>query len=603
MPGSIFLALVLSVLPSHSATINWGGGGGNSSWQTAANWSDDVLPGVNDDVIIDAGGSLTVTSDASVTIRSLQCSNNLAVSAGTFRVTSGTSIVQGAVSISGNPVLSVSGAGATFILAAATNVNGAGAEALNGGTMSFPVLASYSKGAGCAAPVWQASGLNSVLDAPVLTNLTGATCASLTIQALSGGLVSMPNLARIGDGNLTVAADGINSTIDFSALQQTDGVTYGVTLEARSSGTILMPQFKGGKTASVSLRSGGTLPIEQLTELAGFTVSGTNANFAALTNLTDGNITVNSNAVVTVTNLASHNGAMSCYVSSWVVTGAGSVLDFSRLTNFSGASCGSRQVSATAGGTFILSNLTTVAEGTLVFSANGSNSVVDLSGLQRSDATLRNVLFEAENSGTILMPQFAGGGKVLVTIATGGNLPVPQLRELSGFTIRGTNMTFPALTNLTAGNLIVNGGAVVSLPALVSHNQIGGCTLNTWEVSGSGSVLDLSAVTSLTGASCGFHNLSASAGGRMLLNNLPALGDGTVNFSANGANSVIELGALSHTAGSRLISFSAANQGEIELPLLQGNSNVFISLETGGVLPAAQFGRLNGFSVAGMARC
>src|SRR5262245_47524493 len=100
---------LFDVFEGFSATVTWDGGGGNSSWQTAANWSGDTLPCVNDDVVINSGGSITVTSSASVTIRSLQCSNHFALTAGTFRVGNGDSAVQGQFFVTGNPILSATG--------------------------------------------------------------------------------------------------------------------------------------------------------------------------------------------------------------------------------------------------------------------------------------------------------------------------------------------------------------------------------------------------------------------------------------------------------------------------------------------------------------
>ena len=55
------LALAMgTAFPVCAATVSWDGGGGNNSWQTAANWSGNVLPGPNDDVVIDIPGDGTV---------------------------------------------------------------------------------------------------------------------------------------------------------------------------------------------------------------------------------------------------------------------------------------------------------------------------------------------------------------------------------------------------------------------------------------------------------------------------------------------------------------------------------------------------------------
>lgn len=42
------------------ATVAWDGGAGTFNWNDAANWSDDSLPGVGDDVMIDVAGDVTI---------------------------------------------------------------------------------------------------------------------------------------------------------------------------------------------------------------------------------------------------------------------------------------------------------------------------------------------------------------------------------------------------------------------------------------------------------------------------------------------------------------------------------------------------------------
>jgi hypothetical protein len=595
----LILPALLGTLWARSATVSWDGGGGNFSWQTPANWSGDVLPGANDDVLINTGGGITITSSATVIIRSLQCSNNLALTSGTFRVAVN-SAIQGQLFVTGNPVISASGGNSTLIAPAATNVDGLGLEAVNGGSLSLPSVSTYTQGGNCLNVVWQANGSNSLLNLPALTSLTGASCAGLTVQALGGGVLRLTNLATISEGALSFLADGSSSLLDVSALQQSPGNLRTVSFEARNGGTLLMPQFTGGSNVTVVLKPNAFLPFTQLRELSGFTVTGTNAEFSSLTNLTWGDVTVSSNCLVRAPNLTTHSEPDACIGHTWLATGAGSTLDFSGLTNFVGSSCGFLTVRATAGGTVLFTNLPAVSEGTANFTADGSNSVLNLSGLRLCPASLQYVTFNVSNAGTILMPLFPGGPLVVVTIASGGTLPTAQLTELGGFTVTGAKITFLGLTNIAVNNVTVNGGAVVAAPNLTTHRQSGGCFGNTWLVSGPGSVLDLSHLTSLTGASCGAQNLSATSGGLLLLNNLPSIPDGTLAFLADGSNSVVNLASLASTTGLRSVTFSAANGGTFLAPLFFGATNCVLSMQNGGVFPAAQQRQLLGFTVAGM---
>ncbi len=49
------VAVLLTILFSSffaglRAQVRWDGGGGDSQWMNAANWSNDILPGVEDDI-------------------------------------------------------------------------------------------------------------------------------------------------------------------------------------------------------------------------------------------------------------------------------------------------------------------------------------------------------------------------------------------------------------------------------------------------------------------------------------------------------------------------------------------------------------------------
>ncbi|HYG24200.1 MAG TPA: hypothetical protein VEH04_15590 [Verrucomicrobiae bacterium] len=600
--NAILLPLIVlcGVTTGMAATITWDGGGGNSSWQTEANWSNDALPGINDDVILNAGGGLVVTSSASVTIRSVQASNSIALTAGVFRVTSGDSILQGQVHVSGNPTLSASGPATRLVLPNALNLDRAGLEALGGAQFFAPMVPRFNKGSGCATVSWRASGANSALHLPGLTNLAGADCGNLLVQALDDGWIVLSSVVSLAEGMAAFLAEGTNSRVDLSSLQNAAGVLDNVAFEARNGGTMSIPQMHGGKTVTVAIRSGGMLPVGQLAELEGFTVVGTNLNFTSLTNLGHGSISVTSNAVVTATNLVRHNGALDCYTGLWHVSGPGSVLDFSSLTNLVGADCGSRELRASSGATFRLTGLRAISEGTLKFSAHGSGSLIDLANLNRSDATQRIVALEALDSGTIQMPLYTGTPRTFLILENNGNIPTENMRELSGFQVSGMNVHFAALTNVLHGHITVANGAIVTLPLLVRHDHSGTCVSTVWEVRDAGSSLDLSSLTYLSGPSCGSLIVNAENGGRAVLNSVQTVANGTLTFSAAGNGSAIELPLLANVHGGRVVSLIAADSGEIIVPLLEGNTNVFVSVNDDGILPIAQFARLHGFSVNGM---
>jgi len=597
-----FLVLVLvlfGVLKGGAATITWDGDAGNFLWQDATNWSDDVLPGANDDVVIDVAGEVTVTNTASVTIRSLQSSNHLTLTAGTFRVTAGSSVVEGQLTATGGPLLSATGAGTTLTLAGPVNPGGVNLEAAGGAVLALPTLTTYSKPAGCALITWQASGAGSVLNFPGLAAVTGAACADLSVRATAGGQVLFPELTTVHEGALTMLADGANSLVDLPQLQASLATEREVTFEARNAGTVALPVFPGGSMAVVSLKSGGVLPVAQLRQLRGFTVSGMNVDFPALTNLVGGNVLVDEGAVVTVTNVARHQPA-GCPVSNWNVSGENSVLDMSGLAELSGPGCGWLNVRALASGRLILTNLAGISDGTLYFIADGAGSAIDLSALEAAATASRLVSFDARNNGSILMPLFTGGSSATVTLQSGGQLPVTQLEQLAGFTVNGMAVNFPALTNLANANVTVSGGGVVSVPGVGAHEFLAGCHSVTWRATGPGSRLEFPNLATLTGPGCGWLNVEAIAGGHLTLGALTTLIEGTLYFLADGTDSRLDLSALDESlATARTVTLTARNQGTIAVPLLTGGSTVSIAIQSGGSLDAAQMNLLKGLTVSG----
>jgi hypothetical protein len=97
------------------STIRWDGGGGDSSWHNPLNWAGDVLPGPNDDVIIDTPGTVTHTQNVTTTVRSIFSTDPIVLSGGTisvaveWRQAAALTINGGAVAGAGNLILNAAG--------------------------------------------------------------------------------------------------------------------------------------------------------------------------------------------------------------------------------------------------------------------------------------------------------------------------------------------------------------------------------------------------------------------------------------------------------------------------------------------------------------
>jgi hypothetical protein len=476
----------------------------------------------------------------------------------------------------------------------------AGNISLSGGAMvTLPILQNYS--GGCGRFAWTVTGPRSVLNLPMLTNMTQPYCGSGGhIEAEAGGQILAPNLASIaqaGDPE-TVQADGTNSLINFSGLQTASG-TFTVTFEASAGGTNLVPHFMGGTNVYVALYPGGTLPVAQMQQLGGITASNVTVNFASLISFDGGNIALNGGAMVTLPMLQNYSGG--CGRFTWTVTGPNSVLNLPALTNMTQPYCGTGgSIVAEAGGQILAPNLASIdQEGDPeTVQADGTNSLVNFGGLKTVFGAF-TVVLEASAGGTNWVPQFLGGSNVYLTLNVGGTLPVGQLQQLGGITASvGTN-NFASLSNFDGGNISLSGGAVVTLPVL--RNYSGGCGLFTWTVVGAKSVLNLPALTNLTGPYCGHGGqIEAEAGGQILAPNLVSIdqsGDPEI-VQADGANSLVNFGGLQTDSGAFAITFEASAGGTNLVPLLIGGPNVFVTLNAGGMLPVAQMQQLGGITVS-----
>src|ERR1035438_7421432 len=174
----LFGLLALSA-PAFGQTINWTGGGDATSWNNPLNWSSGTVPGTTNDVVIAAGaGTTVVISSGSITVKSIQCTKAFSISGGSLTLTSGGSLLQGAYTMSSGTGLSASGANTTFTCTGPASADNASFSASNGGLVSLPGLANYSK-TGCAVPTCQATGAGSVLVFPGLTNITASSCNPL----------------------------------------------------------------------------------------------------------------------------------------------------------------------------------------------------------------------------------------------------------------------------------------------------------------------------------------------------------------------------------------------------------------------------------------
>ena len=135
---------------------------------------------------------------------------------------------------------------------------------------------------------------------------------------------------------------------------------------------------------------------------------------------------------------------------------------------------------------------------------------------------------------------------------------------------------------------------------LQQFSESGGATL---VANGAGTVLDLTSLTSLDGAT-GYGSLAidAQAGGEINLSNLANDPSGSTSFSADAASSVIDLADLTNLASNAAYSstLSATDSGQIELTTGTINlTNVNLSANSGGTVTGGTVHLLPGSSLSG----
>jgi hypothetical protein len=211
------LVLMLAASTVAAGTVSWVGGSGD--WDAPGNWSSGILPGQDDDVLIDLPGNLTIThSSGTHLVKSIQCQEDFVLSGGSlsvstaaqfaaaFSLSSGTLAGSGDVTITG--VLNwtfgtMSGTGKTIIASTGVlNLSGlsvrnlnrvlqndgaatwtVGTLAMNGGT--FNNNGSFTANSNAELDCYGIGGLNAFNNTGVFTKQgTGLTTFSQNVTAL-----------------------------------------------------------------------------------------------------------------------------------------------------------------------------------------------------------------------------------------------------------------------------------------------------------------------------------------------------------------------------------------------------------------------------------
>lgn len=593
----LILPIVLVAVPSFGATVIWDGGGDGTTWGDPVNWSGNALPTALDSVVIDVPGTINVAlTGLSVVLDDLQCEENLVLSGGSFEIR-GTAVINGMLSMSNLPTITVRGAGASLQANGATSCVYTNLYAYEGGVLVMPQMNAYAVG-NTNSSTWLADGGGSTLSLPGVTSLVGSLRQNYVrpethaITAQNGGMIDLSGLAGM-TRRVTVTSSGVGSSIDLSSMSSMDG-TSSVSNEA----TVL------------NVINGGAIDASSLTTAVGASFTASNTLPGVLTDLT-------------LPSLVSYMGD-DAYNTNWRTSGESSTLLIPNLAELTGCrnTNGSYQhkIWTSAKGRILLPSLVTVKTRVYI-QADGQDSLVDLPVLRESNGGTPNanwVVFEALNNAVINVPSLeaVAGTSFYVknlSVSTPTVFTIPLLTAYSGqsnstnFYSEGSGalLAFSNLTTLSGSTGNIHeiraiGGGIIDLPVVNSMTNCVGIyasgqgslvnvsALESMSAAGVGSasvlivldggVLNTASLDTLVGVSLGAQN---TVSGRTTTLDLPLVTSYTgipyaTSFQANGDSSLVRLGSLQTLVGCTQTDWvhawfhevHALNHGRVELPSL-----------------------------------
>ena len=188
-----------------------------------------------------------------------------------------------------------------------------------------------------------------------------------------------------------------------------------------------------------------------------------------------------------------------------------------------------------------------------------------------------------------------------LTITSGASQVVGSLNVASGATLSlsgsGASFTASGATTIDGANLYAGGGATMTLSGATSYAAPGGATI---QASGTGSLVDLSHLTTLAGGSyINILSVNALAGGEVDLSNLNNYTTGATGFYASGTGSTIDLSKLTGLLSDALYnsSLQASGGGTILDPLLATLNRTDVTTDGTGTLGTAQISTYTGGTI------
>jgi subtilase-type serine protease len=500
-------ALASVAQPLHAASLNWTGGVSND-WYTGGNWSGGAAPGSGDAVDISTmspngavinGGTANASS---VSIGTTGSGDLLINNGATFNSTGGS--IGAAAGFTGT--VSVSGNNSQWVNQGDVTVGGSGQGHLNitNGTVSDQ-----------HASVGQNTGVIGTV------SVDGATGSAIGNWINNNGL----DLGVSGTGQLSITNGGVVSSANNTNLGLNSTGSGKITIDGTGSKYSAPDLFVGSQgSALITVRNGGSLYSFNSTigDHAGSTgsvqVLDTGSNWLNPNDLIVGNAGTGGLAVTNGGSVTSNTGTIGNMAGSDGAVGVGGVGSGGTWTVWNALTVGESGT-----GLLIVSTGGTVTSTLGIVGDHGSGTAL-LGGPGASWTASQNIVVGVNAGATGTMTIFQGA-----TVSTPGALTLASQANSSGTLNIGMA---PGTAPDAPGTLNAAGVQFGAGTGVINFNHTDSNYVFAAPISGSGTINQLTGVTSLTGDSSGFTGGTFITGGRLAVNG--SLSGSTVTVSGGG---------------------------------------------------------------------
>ena len=575
-------------------TITWTGETSNL-WNEPANWSDNRIPTVSDDVLIpaDASGSELLVDRLNTTVRRLFSFIPIRLNSSRLTVLGDSRLMAGYNS------------NASFLTASGRQASL---------TVQAPIVSMDSE---LAATSGGRVVVRGTISAPNFQR-------NIFVADGSGSLISLPSYIDEGRStpiNFTARNSGTISMAALSSLRDS------ATLTARTGGTIDLPSVTQMTRTGIELDADSFLYAPQWRELSNGVISVNGVgekSFPSLTSIDASSLFASGGAKLELSGITAYQLIDVFSARDFRATGLGSEVRFPNLVSISGSGFVIR-TQAYSGGLVSFPKLTDTFA--MQASSYDTGSRVEFPALVNavnsefvmsagSQITLPNLVTLSTNpgsgsgalavggSGILDLPKLTSFESIAFAVSDSSRINVPLLTRLKNSTVSVSGegvFPFGQLTSIDSSSIFASGGAKLELSGITAYQLIDVFSARDFRATGLGSEVRFPNLVSISGSGFAIRTQAYSGG----LVSFPKLTDTfAMQASSYDTGSRVEFPALVNAVDSH---FVMSRGSQITLPNLvtlsttPGNGGGSFAVDGSGVLDLPRLASNNGlsFSVEG----